>query len=57
MEKPIGPAEQRLKWVIETNEAVAASCKVLLELLKNHPELDKHFCKAFGILPMAPQGK
>ena len=46
-------ALQRVTAVAKHNRELAESCDVLAELLKAKPELDKHFCKAFGI-PQQP---
>lgn len=49
----------RLREVIRINNEIADSCKVIVELLQAHPELDYHLCKAFGIQlppPTVPLG-
>ena len=42
-------AINRLVQVAKINREIAESCDVLIEILNSRPDLDKHFCKAFGI--------
>lgn len=41
----------RLVAVININDEIVISAKRVLEVLKQHPEEDKHFAKIFGIQP------
>jgi hypothetical protein len=38
-----------IERTIKNNEELLASCKVLREWLLNHPEMDAHVARAFGI--------
>jgi hypothetical protein len=53
-EKAKGFALTRLEAVMKANQQAVESTAVLVELLEVHPELDKHFCIAFGIQPQVP---
>ena len=49
-----GFAHTCLSNAVGKNTEVIKSCNVILEVLEKHPELDKHICTAFGLLPMQP---
>ena len=49
-----GFAHTCLSNAVGKNTEVIKSCNVILEVLEKHPELDKHLCVAFGLLPMQP---
>ena len=49
-----GFVHECLEKAVKKNTETIESCKVLLELLEAHPELDRHIGVAFGIQPQMP---
>ena len=49
-----GFAHTCLSNAVGKNTEVIKSCNVILEVLEKHPELDKHICTAFGLVPQMP---
>ena len=49
-----GFAYDCLSKAVAKNTETIKACNVLLELLEKHPELDKHICTAFGLVPQMP---
>ena len=48
---------EKLAWVADVNRKSADSCDKIISLLKEHPELDEHFVRVFGVTPIPPQMK